>query len=142
MAINLSTTFTALGHLAYALKRAHAYAGASLSADVTAAVAGLGVANADIGGPLAAGLDNWEAAVSSQLGSGLRTAAGAYLCRVVNADVTLSDRNSVPLALAELIRQMAVQSYKVSACTVTATAAAVSGNNGNGTVVLTLCRSR
>jgi hypothetical protein len=139
MAIALTTTFTALGHLAYALKRAHAYAGGSLGPDVTAAVAGLGVSNADIGGPLASGLDGWEAAVSSQLGNGLRAAAGTYLARVVNADVTLSDRNSIPLALAELVRQMVSQSYRVAACTVTATAAA-GGNTGNGNVVLTTKR--
>jgi hypothetical protein len=137
MAINLTNLFTALGHLYYPLKRGHAYVATQLAADVPAAVTGLGVANADIGGPLAAGLDGWEAAVTSQLAAGLRTAAGAYLLRVVNADVGLPDARSVPLALAELVRQMIAQSYKVATCTVTVAAAAVSGNTGNGAVVIT-----
>jgi hypothetical protein len=140
MAIALTTTFTALGHLYYPLKRAHTYVATQLAADIPAAVSGLGVANADIGGPLAASLDGWEATVTSQLAAGVRTAAGAYLCRVVNADVGLADSKSLSLALAELVRQMVAQSYKVSACTVTATAAAASGNTGNGNVVLTTKR--
>jgi hypothetical protein len=140
MAIDLSALFTALGHLYYPMKRAHTFVGSQLAVDVPAAVTGLGVTNADVGGPLISGLNTYESAVTSQLGTAIRTAATAYLTRIVNNDVTLPDRSSVQLALRELVRQMVVQSYKVSACTVTAAAAAVSGNTGNGAVVITTKR--
>lgn len=136
MAINLTNLFTALGHLYYPLKRQHAVVQGNLTTDVAAAVSGLGVTNADIGGPLASGLAGCQS--TSQLGSLIRTAAQKYLCRVVAADVALADPNSVPLALRELIRQMLSQSYKVSACTVTATPTAVSGIVGTGAVVATV----
>ncbi len=138
MAIALTTTFTALGHLYYPLKRLHAFVGGNLATDVTAAVTGLGVANADIGGPLATGLPSLQLGPASQLGSQTRNAARAYLCRIVNADVPLADVNNLNLALRELIRQMLAQSYKVSACTVTASASSVSGIVGTGAVVATV----
>jgi hypothetical protein len=138
MAIDYANLFSTLGKLGKCHHDAQAFAAGTLLTDLTAAQVALGVhydALAALSQQIASGQ-----AGAMQVAPALRQAAGAVLCAYVNADVPLPDPNSVPLALAELIRQMVADGESVPQCAVTATAAAASGNAGNGVCVLTALR--
>jgi hypothetical protein len=138
VAIDIPTLFAQLGKLAKVLGTADVYAGATLPAafaEVQTALA----AYPDLLSPLPAALTQAQAQATA-VGQLVRSQMVATLTKVVNADSPQADRNSVPLALAELRRQMVAASKTVPACAVSVTPAAVSGNSGTGNVVGTVLR--
>jgi hypothetical protein len=135
MALDFSLLFTKLGKQYRVLFGAHVYAGGNLATYFGDAITALGT-DTSLLAPLPAALANAQSQAWS-VGQTVRSVMAQTLLSAVNADSPQPDRNSVPLALAELIRQMKAGGASVSACTVGMTAAAASGNSGNGILVLT-----
>jgi len=121
---------------------AHTQAGGNLTTYVNNAIGYLNASTsyADIAGDLKNSLVGMQQAESSTIVGLARDGMTKVICRTVNADTPLADPNSLPLALAELIRQMVSQSYRVSPMTISASSSAASGNVGTGAIVLTTKR--
>jgi hypothetical protein len=147
MAISFPTLFGALGSVAGTLKNGHTFAGGGGTGHLDASIDDISntfiAAGApdvtDLSGVVVGNKKTYQLAVTNTLGPGLRTLFQAYVRRIVNTTFPQSDSTSSSLALKQLIAEMIVQGYRVSACTVTA--AATPGTNvGNGVVLMTTKR--
>jgi hypothetical protein len=140
MAILLTGTgglFTRLGKLAKVSRSQHIQAGGNLTQFVADAAAALGNQYA-IAAPLPDALARALVSTGS-VATDIQGVAQAILCKMVNDDTPLADPNSLPLAMAELVRQMRQNTpiYYVAPCTLSVSATPNAANSGTGPVVVT-----
>lgn len=133
MAIDTAELFTRLGRYGRLLVAAHA-GQAELPAAFLSLYAEMGAAYPDLDGSVAAQEDASVRGLTGWWGTPA-AAARELIFRTLKADNPAAAR-TFPEALAELRRQMDAFPDTVKACTVTASAAALSGSVGTGVVVL------
>lgn len=142
MSVTLTGTgglFTRLGHLAYVLFQADAYANSSLPTAYANAIAGL-TTEYTIAAPLAVASDSARLTSTQAVFQNLQTCSIAILNKMVSDDAGITDPNDLTANMTELVRQMNANSTSVQSMTVSAAASAVSGNTGNGTILMTTLR--
>lgn len=141
MAINLTTLFSRIGAIGHLLYLADTYGGTTFEGALVAdIIPAFDVTSwSDVIGRLSALIEPAQEDAIRIIPTA-QAIAVTVLNKMVNDDVRQASEASVSLSLAEVIKQMTSQAKTVAKCTVSASAAAVSGNSGAGVVVISAQR--